>query len=374
MSQLGLPEEIIFPRSPVHYSTINMEPPQPHKPKSSLLEDIFGAVDSATAKASCIQTGYYDDQLLLRFIEQVEPRPRLINRGYFARVFTILKCIASFCKSVQGEKQVVMLGAGFDSYFLTIKNDLPGLILWVDIDLPEVVEAKQRIYSQKLTPEQRAIHQIVTGDLLSIPSIHESLRKAKLNPRIPTIFVLECVTAYIPPENVRSLLKYIAQPSEFASIIKQEDGSAESLQFPLIRGPVQVIGYDPMSNETDNFGRVMIQNLKRRGIEMPSLMAFPSCDARKSALRDSGFINAVAYDMNKAYQNIPQAERKRIEKIEPLDEFEEFHLLLSHYCAWQGTSQLLEEIGLLDDNAPLSTIGPQVQPSRPKQHGPTFFI
>ena len=96
-----------------------------------------GAADSANAKVSCVNTGYYYDPLLLDFFQSNVKRPRLINRGifyfswsflslsfsvgYYVRIYTMLRSVASFCKHTPGPKQVVFLGAGFDSYFLMME-------------------------------------------------------------------------------------------------------------------------------------------------------------------------------------------------------------------------------------------------------------
>ncbi len=43
--------------------------------------------------------------------------------------------------------------------------------------------------------------------------------------------------------------------------------------------------------------------------------------------------------MNAVYALLPPVDRARMEKIEPLDEFEEWQLINAHYCmswGWQG--------------------------------------
>eukprot|EP00770_Monocercomonoides_exilis_P006532 MONOS_6496.2-p1 / transcript=MONOS_6496.2 / gene=MONOS_6496 / organism=Monocercomonoides_exilis_PA203 / gene_product=Leucine carboxyl methyltransferase isoform 2 , unspecified product / transcript_product=unspecified product / location=Mono_scaffold00205:64337-65646(+) / protein_length=311 / sequence_SO=supercontig / SO=protein_coding / is_pseudo=false len=307
----------------------------------------------------------------------------------------MLRCVASFCKNLPGKKQIVFLGAGFDSYFLMLEKQLPGLHLWVDVDLPEVIEIKQHPYSKKFSAQQQAVYKLAKGNLLNIQSIHKCLIDSGIDFNIPTLFILECVTAYIDSGKVRELLAYIANPREAlskhalsSSVTSEsatssatpsttsvptevhspsdEEPSADSSLKPEdiaalpSRFPAMVIGYDPMSKETDNFGRVMVQNLRQRGITMPSLMAFPTCEARTESLRTAGFSFAKTIDMKKAYNLIPQVEKQRIQTLEPLDEFEEFFLLLSHYCIWIGSNMIPENVGIEDESLP--TLAPPAIP------------
>lgn len=51
----------------------------------------------------------------------------------------------------------------------------------MDIDLPEVTEIKEKIYSEKLTDKQKEKHRIIEGNLLDMTSIHRSLIKVGFN-------------------------------------------------------------------------------------------------------------------------------------------------------------------------------------------------
>ncbi|KAK2963344.1 putative Leucine carboxyl methyltransferase 1 [Blattamonas nauphoetae] len=312
-------------------SDTEMPPPSVRK-SNSLFGDIFGCTDAATAKLSCIGAGYYYDPYLHQFTTLTQSRSRLINRGYFARIYSILRCVSSFCKGIPGNKQVVFLGAGFDSYLFTMKeDDHPGLTLWMEVDLPEVVMKKNEIYSQHAKRENFSRYKLISGDLLDGPGLIQSMKDGGLDPSIPTIYLLECVTAYLPPEANRSILNNISQLHRTAA------------------SPAMVVGYDPMSQQTDNFGKVMVANLMKRGIEMPSLMAFPTTQSREDILRETGFDSVQAINMKNAYMNIPPPEKARIDSIEPLDEFEEFFLLLSHYCVWIGRIFVPDTIGAGDE-------------------------
>ena len=91
----------------------------------------------------------------------------------------------------------------------------------------------------------------------------------------------------------------------------------------------------------DAFGRVMCDNLKRRGCDLKSLHRYPTLDAQKQRYRDAGWPTAQAATMLDIHNRlIPLDERRRVQRLEPLDEIEEWNLIQKHY-----TCVLADEIG-----------------------------
>ena len=125
---------------------------------------------------------------------------------------------------------------------------------------------------------------------------------------------------------------------------------------------VAVAMYDPIPCH-DRFGQVMIHNLQKVGIvgtkrrsrtsdtsntlennqddpqEQPlSLETTRTLSDQLNKLIQCGFDTAVGSDMMNAYYHgiIPPKEVKHASKCEMLDELEEFHLLMKHYCFCVG--------------------------------------
>lgn len=74
-------------------------------------------------------------------------------------------------------------------------------------------------------------------------------------------------------------------------------------------------------------------NLMQRNIRIPGLNQVPDTKAQISRLIDSGFSEAKVVDMLQYYRKyIDKVEKSRIEKLEFLDELEEFNLLQKHSC------------------------------------------
>lgn len=94
--------------------------------------------------------------------------------------------------------------------------------------------------------------------------------------------------------------------------------------------------YEQIGPDT-KFGQQMVKNLEARGAPLRGLAATPTLDAHRGRLNACGFPRALARDLLSIYRgNLPPPERRRIEALELFDEFEEWELLMSHYCVAVG--------------------------------------
>ncbi|KAJ4455713.1 putative leucine carboxyl methyltransferase 1 [Paratrimastix pyriformis] len=250
------------------------------------------------------------------------------------------RCITSFLAlAPERPKQILSLGAGFDTAFFRLRAQglPPSLSLWVEVDFDSIIQRKEAIIRRSpalaslasLDAPQTSPYRLVGADLATADRLIETLRKVPLDPNVPTLVILECVTVYLQPAEVPALLRALGG------------------YFGPGAGPCAVLGYDPTSEATDRFGLIMIENLRSRGIEVPSLMAFPSCQARQQLLTSCGWRFPQCLNMNEAYAKLPVQDRRRVERTQPLDELEEFRLLHQHYVLWWG---------VLGDN-PLALMG-----------------
>ena len=72
---------------------------------------------------SAVNLGYMKDPFVHHFVRKPTKRPPLINRGYFARQTAIDTLIDGFLKAGGDtvKKQIISLGAGFDTRFFQLK-------------------------------------------------------------------------------------------------------------------------------------------------------------------------------------------------------------------------------------------------------------
>lgn len=137
-----------------------------------------------------------------------------------------------------------------------------------------------------------------------------------------TIVLSECLFVYIEKEKTINLLKSLT--SKFDNII--------IFLYDLV-------GYN------DNFGKEMEFNLMQRGIRIPGLIQVPDVKSQTERLIESGFLEAKVIDMLQYYRKIiDKTEKSRIEKLEFLDELEEFNLLQKHSCLGCAIKISIEEM------------------------------
>ena len=322
----------------------------------------------------------------------------IIRRGTHARVQAMDRAIRAFLSLElnTAERQIVLLGSGRDTTYLRYRlghlntttrqsSQQRQVVRWYEVDhstviCPKVYEWLPRcipdgygyertavchetnsseetmnesyvvsitdknqdnVASKRDATEDSSYH-LIGYDLRQPPShLFEILFRPQhqYKSSTPTLFLLECVLMYLPEETSRELFRYISQTVSMSN--------TESF--------VAVAMYDPIPRH-DRFGQVMIQNLQKVGIvgtkrrstlennqddakEQPlSLETTQTLSDQLHKLIQCGLDTAVGSDMMNAYYHgiIPPKEVKHASKCEMLDELEEFHLLMKHYCFCVG--------------------------------------
>jgi len=159
---------------------------------------------------------------------------------------------------------------------------------------------------------------------LKTEKLIERLKAINIDFTKPTIVLSECLLVYLDKSATIEVLKHINQ--SFKNVI-----------FFL---------YDLIGPE-DNFGKEMEINLADRNIRIPGFEQVPNCEAQTNRLLKSDFQVAKVVDMLDYYRHyVNKQELHRIEKLEFLDELEEFNLLQKHACF--GVALKIEDKNLED--------------------------
>ncbi|KAF3906682.1 hypothetical protein ABW20_dc0110190 [Dactylellina cionopaga] len=298
-------------------------------------------IDALVSRCSAIQSGYLSDPYAELFLDPSTPRDRrypLINRDSF------------LSQPSTSRKQIISLGAGSDTRFFRLATNNNLSLLYHEFDFPQVtirkIEAIQKnkelssIISGFATngpqngPDGEPTFQVDlrTGSLHSHNyHIHPiDLRTLKpgtplqtgIDPTLPTLFISECCLIYLSPNEADDIFRWITtsfgQPSESTS------------------NGVGIVLYEPIGGD-DSFGKVMIRNLSQRGIVLRTLQRYSTLERQKERMRALGFKTGMgACDVNFIHdQWVEPREKERMDKLELLDEREEWVLLAKHYCiAW----------------------------------------
>ncbi|PVH81090.1 leucine carboxyl methyltransferase [Cadophora sp. DSE1049] len=322
--------------------------------------------DAAVSRLSAVSLGYLEDPFAPLFVAgEGTRRMPIINRGTYSRTTALDILINAFLSHSESEikpqkKQIISLGAGTDTrYFrLRSKNKHHNLI-YHEFDFPSVTTTKSRIASsnrllsnnedENLFPEFKSpafglpqqdtdwgVSSTRDGasevtycchpmDLRQLPHLKDAQDIHGLQTDIPTLIISECCLCYLDMEAARDVVKWFTDRIPSAGIVLYEP-----------------IGVD------DAFGQVMVSNLASRGISMPTLEHYKTLADQKTRLLELGFQGDGEADGQEAetieniWQNwVPSTEKERVDRLEGLDEVEEWQMLARHYAVvwgWRGST------------------------------------
>jgi len=304
-------------------------------------------VDAALAKISCAHLGYFQDPWTEQLMRSSRPAQRspLIHRGYYSRVAAMRTTASRFLATVPTGRgaQIVNLGSGFDTMYFWLR-ETPNWredLTFFEVDFPEVLSKKVSaiLKKQALWPLLDAASQedIVSSDLSSagtrnlrtkhlryvpadirmLPEVTTAMEKQGFRGDVPTLFISECVMVYMQALHGDAIVEWAAAAVPDA--------------------PSAMVVYEQF-NPNDRFGKVMVDNLMRRGCPLLSIHDYPTLESQRQRYLQRGWQKASAADMNQVYNKyLDSKDVERIQRLEFMDEFEEWHLIQGHYFVLAAT-------------------------------------
>nr|XP_056714734.1 tRNA wybutosine-synthesizing protein 4 [Euleptes europaea] len=284
---------------------------------------------SAASKRSAAQLGYTRDPFAPRLAAPRPARRRAppIHRGYYVRSRAVDHCAGAFLQAPGGHRQILSLGSGLDSLYFCLKaRGLLGEAAFFEVDFPDVARHKAALIATQgelaavagcraLDRESGAVHfagedyRLLGVDLAELPKLEEALSCAGLDPQAPTMLLAEVVLTYMEVERSDALIQWAARHFSQAWFVLYE----------------QIHPEDP-------FGHVMQNHFRRCNSQLCSLAQYPDLKAQQMRFLQKGWAECHAIDMNEFFACFVSGdERRRIQALEPFDEFEEWHLKCSHY-------------------------------------------
>ncbi|KAK5117208.1 hypothetical protein LTR85_008976 [Meristemomyces frigidus] len=292
--------------------------------------------DASSSRRSAVALGYLDDRHAKTFLaqgEQIVRRYPIINRGTYVRTTAIDNLVRRFLQhEPKQRKQIVSLGAGSDTRFWRFSSEDASAsfaeVNYHELDFEANVNQKRASTRQSSSLSEITQKAEKKGWRYHLHALDLRTLTNKspppipgLDPELPTLMLSECCLCYLPPDTAASVLQYFTMN---------------------LKGPLALALYEPI-RPFDAFGKTMVSNLASRGIHLQTLKRYGSLEAQRQRLRLAGFGEGQgARDVSQLYESgewVSPAERERVEKLEWLDEVEEWKLLASHYCVawgWKG--------------------------------------
>jgi len=305
--------------------------------------------DASSSRMSAVALGYLNDPYARAFTTgQIARRYPIINRGTYVRTTAIDRLVDCFLATDRGSrKQIVSLGAGSDTRYFRLK-DRTNLV-YHEIDfasntaqkiaviqrtkaLQAIIRASSRSKDLVINADKTALssssYHIHALNLRSLAS-QASPAISNLDRDVPTLLLSECCLCYLDPTTTSAILTSLTTVHISPTT------------------PTALILYEPVRPH-DPFGQTMVSNLSSRGIHLQTLKRYYSLRAQRARLKSAGFVDGQgARDIEGIYYGslvltgdaaeewIAEEERARVERLEWLDEVEEWRLLAKHYCvAW----------------------------------------
>uniref|UniRef100_A0ACB8FFZ8 Uncharacterized protein n=1 Tax=Sphaerodactylus townsendi TaxID=933632 RepID=A0ACB8FFZ8_9SAUR len=280
---------------------------------------------SAASKRSAAQRGYTDDRFVLRLVPGAARRAPAVHRGYYIRARAVGHCATAFLQApAGGRRQILSLGAGLDSLYFCLKaQGLLGGVTFFEVDFPDVARHKAALIATQeelaavaghrtSQQESGAVHlagedyRLLGVDLAQLPQLEEALSGAGLDPRVPTMLLAEVVLTYMEVGRSDALIEWAARHFAQAWFVLYE----------------QIHPGDP-------FGRVMQNHFRRCNSQLCSLAQYSDLKAQRRRFLQKGWAECHAVDMNEFFDCfVSGEERRRIQALEPFDEFEVIRDLL----------------------------------------------
>jgi tRNA wybutosine-synthesizing protein 4 len=285
----------------------------------------------------------------------------IINRGTWSRVFAIENNIEKILSAMdecnnQIHVNIINFGCGFDTMYFNLKQKFNNF-KYFEFDYPEITSKKIKLIKRsnllnnfitignkslsietdklkndlqnenfRLTTNTRDYF-LIDCDIINIEKINEEFCKIpEFDYSVPTIVICECLLVYMKKDISINILQNLT--NNFKNII--------------------LIEYDLIGSD-DNFGKEMITNLLNRDIKLNGFEEVPDIKSQLERLLKSGFKTCQVLDMLEYYNKyIDSTEKRRIEKLELVDEYEEWNLLQMHSCFGYGT-KLEDKFEFLND-------------------------
>ncbi|XP_067933674.1 tRNA wybutosine-synthesizing protein 4-like [Watersipora subatra] len=291
---------------------------------------VQGTNDSSIlSKHAMVEAGYSSDPFLQVFTKKKAPRRApLINRGYYIRTKAIESIIRDFLL-IHGQKQIISLGAGFDTTAFRLSAALDirlamDDVYYVEVDFPEVAQRKKDLMADGDLEKYVNGSSKATSDAIKISTTNYCLIGAdigeigclenvwtnhtELKRDLPTLLLSECVMTYMEHALSTGLIKFCN--SFFTNSL--------------------FVTYEQVEPQ-DAFGQFMRKHFDKLNSSLKGIGIYDNKERQVARYLACGYQTVDAFSMKEFYDSLPRTEKDRVNQLEYFDEYEEWNLKCFHY-------------------------------------------
>ncbi|KAF3012063.1 tRNA methyltransferase ppm2 [Neopestalotiopsis sp. 37M] len=333
--------------------------PEGRSPKERAQDDLVMSTNSSSivSKRSVERIYYPDEPHFFRFfVKKFQRRSPLINRGYHLRLHVIDVAVRNFLQRPSPKRKVVInLGAGL--YPDACKN-----AKFIDIDFPDLMEKKRKVIQETAELNSMLTHLDLSADplvflqsdeyiqmgcdLRDLDKIQQSISQLVDLEESEFIFVAEVSITYMETVAADAVIKWA--------------NSLGQAEFCLLE---QIL---PDGAEHP-FAETMLRHFEKLKTPLKSVTAYPTLQSQNERFTQLGWPSVHVETLWSTWSSdtyLTTQDRKRLNDIEPFDEWEEFAVFGGHYCVVSATNRTDHSQGQMesvDKSARTSTILPSAK-------------
>ncbi|KAK0626186.1 methyltransferase-like protein [Immersiella caudata] len=332
----------------------NKPPPSPDRslPKSAQAkaqdDQVIATNNSSIVSKRSVEKLYYPDEphFFRFFVKKFQRRAPLINRGYHFRMHAIDVLVRNFLRAPRkvGKKRkvVVNLGCGSDvlpwQCLTRYREDCAG-VKFVDVDFADLMERKRAVVEG--TEELMGVLTGVKGrGEVEKPVVWESEEYVQIGCDLRELGVLrgglervveveECEFLFVAEVSITYMEREGAD-----GVVKWASGLGDA-EFVLLE---QILP----EGEEHPFAATMLSHFRKLNTQLKSVRTYPTLQSQLERFSSKGWSSIQAWTLWQAWADgtfLNDEERRKLDEVEPFDEWEEFAIFGGHYCVIHAKTQ-----------------------------------
>lgn len=268
------------------------------------------------------------------FVKKFQRRSPLINRGYHLRLHVIDVTVRNFLRKEDGKPKVVInLGCGYDVLPWQTWTQYPEDcrdVKFLDIDFPDLMGRKRTTVlgteelkaplTNLVTPEGGSVllksdrYAQIGCDLRNLEAIRTAISELVDIEACSFLFVAEVSVTYMETVAADALI-------EWASGLGQSE-------FCLLE---QILPDGP----DHPFAKTMLSHFDKLSTPIKSVHRYQTIQDQRDRFLSRGWRSIKAWNLWQAWADdafLSSEDRRKLDEVEPFDEWEEFALFGAHYC------------------------------------------